>query len=1136
MNDNTPPRHMQPDDISGKSNELIVVEATNAHGAGRSVQIEVLDADEGDDGVQRVERHDVLEPGCYWRVRAEFKIQDKRWSHHHVVFPVGDVHLLLSLNHFEDELHSIELLEHPRDGARDSYTILIHDFLDHFDPISDQEAEDVRRGEQNAIMANVSQMQEEMAQAQINPLALPEVREAAEKAVEDYEQAEVNRAQADSQSAEKRAQDIRRIHRRAGRRSAAKGNPLAVRKTTISDRLDVMISEGITSDGVRELSLEAGRRIAIAQAASTWLSKRAEHMGQYLKTLAPYYAEKPQVALAKSREAITLVKTLSEGIESLKLYTGDSVTVVTLATGAGAVTSEPLTLVQGKRFMDSELAVWAHVEDSFDWSSRPVFFEQLLKNKDLQDQLLPTQRCVVSMAVTEREVGYGEKMNPYERLMNKLENQRVFLLVRDGENIHVVYSQEPSHEAAPRLFPTRGDLKTPFNGLDGTEIGLKDVRFAKSSARFDDMALLYKRFLILLCGLDHREQLFGDFYPRELGLKFMSLDFQQQYFRFLEDDDSGRMIDSGKVVPVMDWIDERNSFLRSGSQIVVAPGASMRAVTAAISGRRRMRLDTGSLPSTFIATVSKGFHRIQVPYFDVDDTDHKVMATAWLDGPDHKKDEGSWFLCVDRVRLADVRYYLYSRRHRTSDLSWLRTLRRVEQVLEDDQKSQAELRAYLRKSALDAKVLTEVNADDAIDQAVATWRADRRGAPAPQLTEVKSVNEILTLMFPKGSLANTLEGMAQALAAKLNQVPLRFARNGKARFALYTEVPEQERQSYGTGIGWSWVYRHSVAEKRGALVSTSKALVWLNAAAQSAAEEVIVDWPELQPWLNECVEPVRPSDVAGFVAAMEAATSQGELLAASRTARHEGSSIDPDFFATMTNEWLQKVKKLTYYASGCIAIPVGMYQRRKDLPPVYVYMRVPVTQYVRRYGSAEQAAAFARLLHSSRACQEEARMSPTWRLFGMKKPINQTVFTMNALNDTRTLKWTQQEARRPGGLKRNELRSEYFHRTKKPTRRQRREEGGQPLLAHKSEVTVSFNRAFDNLMAVNPALKRAFYKSVEERVRRESPFGDDAKERRAEQRVARYVPNVPDFSMLSPLVWDAKRNRGLANRIFSSAT
>ncbi|MBL7999299.1 MAG: S1 RNA-binding domain-containing protein, partial [Candidatus Kapabacteria bacterium] len=68
---------------------------------------------------------------------------------------------------------------------------------------------------------------------------------------------------------------------------------------------------------------------------------------------------------------------------------------------------------------------------------------------------------VLNIDKDNRKLALGMKQlepDPWQDLMNNLQNQLVFLLVRNGGKLYVVYSATPSHEAAHRLFPTHDEL------------------------------------------------------------------------------------------------------------------------------------------------------------------------------------------------------------------------------------------------------------------------------------------------------------------------------------------------------------------------------------------------------------------------------------------------------------------------------------------------------------------------------------------------------------------------------------------------------------------------------------------------------------------------------------------------------
>lgn len=1094
-----------------------------------------IPAPEDDPHLTRIESSNALEAGQYWRVKEQASARADGAFPRDVALHVGDLHLVVKLIDFDGALHSVEFLCHPRDTHSASFSrfiMLVDAFFHAFEPVPLDEAKAVRAQEQADIMAKVQAMQQEMVDAQLNPLLIPGVQDAAAKAVDRFEREEASRVQSEEAVRTQREADLRRIHRRAARRSEANGNPLALRKSTISDRLDVMISEGITSDGVRDLQLEAGRRLAMAEASANWLKERTTAMADVLKRLAPYAAESGQLALATASIATDRVKQISAGIASLNLYTGAGVEVYTVHEGEDAPAGMPLTIVQGKIAMDEELAVWVDVEESFDFNNQQAFFSRLVSDLGLRTQVFPTERCVVSVQVTRRRIDYGDRLDPYERVMREMANQRVFLLVRNGENIHAVYSCEPSHEAAERLFPTRSDLKRPFQGVSGI-IGLNDVAFSKAAGKFDDQALHYKRFLILLCGLDHRLNLFGDFAPVEAKASFISEEFQRNYLSFLENDDPGLLL-GGREETVSAWMKRHNSMLRSGSRVVVDSGYSLhRAIPFVANSHGSVRIDKDQFDgSALIAAEKSGSLFISVP--TITDRGEK-LGRAWLTGPERcyeGDDFLAWYLCIDRVKLDEIRAYIYDRGSRCGSIAWLRTLRRVEQTLQTDAIAEAELRAYVRQAALDAGIQTQDTVDDVLDDAIATWRADHRGAPAPGLGDKKGMGELLSLVFPADNLAASMGPLIGELCAKNGLQPLMVTRTGKNKLLLYTVVPEAERVPYGTGVVWGWVKRCTlVVGARSARIS-SQSMAWLTAHNLEATEEIFLRWPALEPWIHQEAEPIK---LSALLKAKEEVEAGSALLYELAIGREEGTGIRPDLFKS----WLDRIKvsaaNLTYVQSFYLTVPIAVYQRKANGAVSIACARIHFVDLVRTYGTAEQLDTLVntRGMRSSEQRQMAAsKKAVRWDARVMKSLPSMWLQRAGELSESERPSWLfLQDSHYRGGVSRKD-------RSRHSTRAQRRANNGDPY-HRETTATLSWNRAVDALTGIRPLHSRAFYRTVDKRVKdiwhTLSSSSEEVMAARKAERVKQFDAKAPAALFIADCLMAPDKGRSVANRYLSGA-
>ena len=1068
----------------------------------------VLSQTLSDDQFQRIESENVLAPGYFWRLKNDFTIKGENWPHHTREFYSGDAHLLLDIFEYEGVAHTVTILSHPRSGNHE-YKILVAEFLANFEP--EKNADAIRTKEQADVMNRVQGIQEDIVQAQVNPMDLPDMRSAIEKAVEKFEQQQVAQVLAEQKSQEARTTDLRKLHRRAARRSEAAGNPLTVRSMTISDQVGLMIAGGIDSQSLIELTAEAKRRIVIAEETSNWLIKKSGEIATVLKELTPYYAEKGKVALARASKAIAYVKDITQGLTSLKLYTGDGIDVVPVTEGRSALSIEPLTLVQGKRFMDEELAVWADISESFDWRSQNLFFERLKDTPELAKQLFPTQRCVVSMAVTRRTIEYSSEASSYERVMNEIRNRRVFLLARDGENINAVYSTEPSHESAHRLFPTQSEVEGPFKGIDGSKIGLQDVALSASVKKFDDIALHYKRFLILLCGLDHRMRLFGDFYPVGKSISFMTLEFQESYFRFLSDDESSYLI-GDSLEPVDAWMHRCNATIKSGSRVVVVEHG-LAASSPQLKRLSSADVDYSRLPSQHIVSRVKDEHCITVDtksrYKDIE----QRTAIIWLDGENNASKD--WYLCLDMVRLSVLRRYIYSRVSRTANIEWLRAFKRAESLLVSEHEDQQQLRSYLKSTALENNILTADEVDEGIELALSTWRAAHRGANAPGITEKKEVNEILTLMFPSDRIADSTQTMIDALIEKIGATPLLLARTGTNKLVLYVQASEDDKKPFGIGVFFGWVKRLQIDVLKTRASIASSSFVWLDKSKPNAAEIVVRKWTELDHWTHPKAEPCSIKSLGLMMESMAKAECLGDTLSSSR-ASSSNKGIPIDFFESIIQDAKSTYKGEKYCVDVPLLLPIGVIQDAESSPVNFLYAKTGSASFVKRYGTIEQwehykTEVFSRFsLRSIKNIEGESKIA--WTMITTTEPTKKIVCGTDV--SYKIPEKSMISSYECGGFKRKEF--NHFTFNSKATRAQRKKKGGMPR--HKrAEFNLSWSRATEALIGIGPHLKAKFYK--------EKSFWASSKNEK-------YVAPNPRFEF-SRLVWNQDQKRSIANKHFS---
>ncbi|MDT0135725.1 MULTISPECIES: hypothetical protein [Providencia] len=476
--------------------------------------------------IERLQRFQSLKAGAYWKATEDITEE---------AINAGDTLLLMSIRWVDNQAHTIILRAHPRhfdeyviievegpDGKLQKnhkrmveHRFLVQDFLNkfEFEPNHTQ----IRQTEIASVHAEIHALQQVMDDAMTKP--------------------EIMKAIVDTQLAADEENEIKKLDGKIEKPllPAVFDEVVPVVTGTVQNALS-MGGEAPSMDVMKQ-ALNREKRIAVIQ--TKWLENQKQQINNIIKKLMPYFNEMPAAALAMSEDVREHVDKLESGIKSMLLYTGEHVEIVPVKKGKSASSDIPLTLVQKKLIVEEELAVWADIDEWFDFRSENLFFKALNEHPELVTQIFPSERCVLVMAMTNHDVNYGE---PWSNEENNKRNRRVFLMVRDGENIYQVFSPVESHLGSSRLFPARDEGEAIFRGLDGSQIKFDDVAYTDRLKGFDLRALHYKRFLILICGLDHREKLFGDFYDEPQSLDFISMRFQEDYCRFLHDEDGSGLL------------------------------------------------------------------------------------------------------------------------------------------------------------------------------------------------------------------------------------------------------------------------------------------------------------------------------------------------------------------------------------------------------------------------------------------------------------------------------------------------------------------------------------------------------------------------------------------------------------------
>lgn len=779
--------------------------------------------------IERAERFQSLQSGQYWRAMRDVPEEGIR---------AGLMLLITTVRWVDDSIHTIALRPHPdligkqvtlelpdADGSiakrkflYDEHRFLLRDFLDAFEFAPDHE--EVRRREQAMAAGRINELQAQLLQAQSDPTILAAVVQQALPAPQPGEGPQLPVAPDAAEAA-----------------SVAGGS------------LAQALGGEISAQRLDRWKEAAQREHQIATIKAQWIQSKTNEIAQAITALTPYYEEQAAAALACTAQVREHVARLLEGIGSLDLYVGKDVEVITLREGPSAPPAEPLTFMQRKLVMDEELALWADVDEDFDVEHLSSFDAAVREHIGLIEQIFPTPRCVVAMYTTRRYIDYGDGL--VSAVRNRT-NKEVFLLVRDGLNVYRVHSPVETHLGASRLFPTRSEANAIFQGVNGEQIRFEHLRYTDRLEEHERHALHYKRFLILACGLDHRLKLFGDFYPGPASFKFVSLEFQQRYCRFLQDEELA-LADASRP-DLLSWIESKNAYLTSGSRVLCHWRELMNPDSAPaackVSGRDSYSYHHTYLPehSISLAVAQQRGDEIGVSA-PVSGTGYayrersfqcKVSITRYERSSWSEKESLGW-LCLDAVSPEELDYYMRSRQGRARHLFYIRFFKHALKLLGEERASQAPTREAMLKHAGQCRT-----AHALVEQAVLAWRAANRGASLPSAQDwerVGGLSEALSALMAGGK---PQDEWAERFAQANNLTPLRLVVTGQGKFVLYAALAPEARDDRFEPH--AWVERIRLRANRGGFVAEGRTSVLLPAVV--AAESTLVEWGQCQQWLG----------------------------------------------------------------------------------------------------------------------------------------------------------------------------------------------------------------------------------------------------------------------------------------------
>jgi len=886
---------------------------------------------------EKFARFQALQAGHYWRALVD--VPDE-------AIDKDEVLLIESIRWVDNSAHTIIMRAHPskhgkyvqREITRDDgsktkrnvscgqHRFLLKDFLDSFEFEPDHQQ--IRTREVQAIHGRINELQHELVEGQANPEILAQITHDG-----------LQKHQADSMR--KAGATAEEIAAAPARDAGVSGQMMMIAGGTVADALGT----GITVEGIAALRESVDRQSQIATIKAAWITEKTNQIAETVHALTPFYKEQAAAALANTEDVRKQVDQLLLGIESLDLYVGKDVFVNTICTGASADPEEPLTFVQRKLMMDEELAIWADLDEWFDFTNKELFYKALQEHESLVDQIFPTERCILVMATTRRDIDYG---HPAANAELNAKNRTVFLMVRDGENVHQVYSSVESHLSASRLFPSKDDQDRVFAGVDGTSIKFDDVAYTDKLAAHERYALHYKRFLLLVCGLDHRLKLFGDFYKGPPTLHFVSMQFQEERCRFLHDDDGFGLLPSERRPALDGWIAEKNEYLRSGSRVLCNWGELMNPDTAPGACKPDRMRDGFEQPYR-----PKNTMDVAIAFRDGESicVNVQVSGYSWSKSKDREFKckvnlselrRGSWrsvdlpFLCIDAVSPEELHWYIQNRETRRNHISYIRFFKRALQHLLVEREHERDTRQRMAQALQDGSIACGNEADGIIQQAVIAWRAANRGKDLPAFEGTRPPAAWKALLDQMYLLAGEGQRQASAVQAFVEQQglqPLRLVLSGSAKLMVYAAPDETELDERLAAHIWV----HCIQLDMEASGYREKSRKWALLPKAAASETTLHEWPESSLWVGKTVP------FASYEQKQEIFTYPAKALEQLDAFIHP---MGQQSFVKAFHGWMEARDDATalskYIESPSIAFPIGVVRFRNEVRYLCVAADAPV--------------------------------------------------------------------------------------------------------------------------------------------------------------------------------------------------
>lgn len=586
-------------------------------------------------------------------IRVHETLADRPWSKSAVPPADGLVLLMTEVMVIDGEVHSFRFAPHPSWEDQSPVKILLQDFL--LCMVEEPNGAALRAAEERRLMEHIGLLTMDMAR----PPTPEEIK------------AIVDRKLTPSPAKTAGAQQI-------------EGPGAGTGQEEDFDRMSALVpAELLPSRDLAAAEAVVRVKIAESEAIAEIMSGKVASMNKSMGIVSRFQQEKVSTAMAENQSRLSFAQKMLSSVHTMKLWLGEGVDLHALVDGRGAPAEEPVHFMQQMLYLDEEIFTSKLDENGFSSDNLHQLDRLLQENPAIVQRMMPYDRCVCIAKTRryEREFAVPGNWSEVFSIIGKIDaDRRIFMFIRDGERVTMVVADEETSRAR-RLFPSRSEIDGIFRsnewGDAGKVIDVTDVRYADKRQDHDNVALFYKRFLLILWGSHHRESTLGSF-PK--GRNWLLQSAHDEHFRFVHDEEMG--LESPKP-RVDDYIKAMNAGIRHGSLCLVrwrefladekaAPGAWNNPIhrsSEQIRAARDVRdIDfvTRKGNALTMTCVTTRMHE----YRDnpkVSNIQVKVVSDVL-----NKKIDARNLLCLDHMTSQELEFYIGSRRDRVGYQDWLR--------------------------------------------------------------------------------------------------------------------------------------------------------------------------------------------------------------------------------------------------------------------------------------------------------------------------------------------------------------------------------------------------------------------------------------------------------------------------------